>query len=94
MYLFFDTETTGVMNSPRVVQIAWLVTDENGDELRSQSYVIRPDNFEIPSDATRIHGITTEAAQRGGIEIAIALESLSERFGIFSVCYCPQCSFR
>ena len=36
MYLFFDTETTGLKNSLRIVQIGWSLTDQNGNELRTQ----------------------------------------------------------
>jgi len=77
MYLFFDTETTGIEN-PRIVQIAWAVTDEHGNELRTQSFIVRPDGFEIPASATRIHGITTEVARRSGIEIASALAAFTK----------------
>jgi DNA polymerase III epsilon subunit-like protein len=77
VYLFFDTETTGI-ESPRIVQIAWAVTDENGNELRTQSFIVRPVGFEIPASATRIHGITTEVALRSGIEIASALEAFAK----------------
>ena len=46
MYLFFDTETTGIPRNykapasdfkhwPRLVQIAWLVTDATGNEIAS-----------------------------------------------------------
>lgn len=77
MYLFFDTETTGIEN-PRIVQIAWAVTDENGNELRTQSFIVRPVGYEIPASATRIHGITTEVALRSGIEIASVLEAFSK----------------
>lgn len=84
MYLFFDTETTGiprshdapasnVANWPRIVQIAWAIADDGGNELGAQSFIIRPDGFEIPPEAARIHGITTEAARRSGIEICQAL---------------------
>ena len=59
MYLFFDTETTGVpknykappsdlLNWPRVVQLAWVVTDEQGRELKATNHIIRPDGFVIP----------------------------------------------
>ena len=54
MYLFFDTETTGIPknykapvsdleNWPRLVQLAWLVTDNNGDEIKAAEYIIKPD---------------------------------------------------
>ncbi|MDS4071778.1 MAG: 3'-5' exonuclease [Defluviicoccus sp.] len=89
MYLFFDTETTGiprshdapasdVANWPRLVQIAWAVTDEGGNELRSQAFIIRPDGFEIPASATRVHGITTDTAHRLGIDIGRALTAFAK----------------
>ncbi|MFQ5899357.1 MAG: 3'-5' exonuclease [Candidatus Methylomirabilia bacterium] len=88
MYLFFDTETTGrprrhdapasdVDNWPRLVQIAWLLTDASGNELRSEGLIIRPDGFEIPPSATRIHGITTGTARRLGIELRRALTAFA-----------------
>jgi len=71
MYLFLDTETTGlprswnapiefVANWPRVVEIAWLTFDENGKEKDKKSFIIKPDGFKIPDEAAMIHGITTD----------------------------------
>ena len=88
MFLFFDTETTGlprnynapvsdIDNWPRVVQIAWTVTDETGTELRFQSFIIRPDGFEISPAASRIHGISTDTALREGVEIKSVLATLA-----------------
>lgn len=75
-YLFFDTETTGlprnynapvadVANWPRIVQIAWMVYDDE-TETSLRDYIIKPVGFVIPTDASRIHGITTERAEREG----------------------------
>ncbi len=88
MYLVFDTETTGLPknwkatiddldNWPRLVQIAWLVFDEEGQELSSQCRIIKPQGFEIPEDATRIHGISTKRASRDGVELNAALDEFS-----------------
>ncbi len=73
MYLFFDTETTGLplnwkapvtntSNWPRMVQLAWLQYDAEGRLLASGNHVIRPEGFSISLEASRIHGITTEKA--------------------------------
>jgi DNA polymerase III subunit epsilon len=84
MYLFFDTETTGIprnykapvtdlANWPRVVQLAYLLADAAGKELSSGQWLIRPEGFVIPADATRVHGITTQDALARGVPIAEAL---------------------
>src|SRR5690242_11033355 len=85
MYLFFDTETTGIprnykapvtdlTNWPRVVQLAFLQTDDAGNHLAAQQFIIKPEGFSIPPDAASIHGITTERALAQGIPLAQALE--------------------
>jgi len=75
-YLFFDTETTGLPtnwqapvsdleNWPRLVQIAWALY-ENGVEVSNSDFIIKPEGFVIPPDASSIHGITTEIAEKEG----------------------------
>ena len=77
MYLVFDTETTGLPkrwdapltdtdNWPRCVQIAWQFHDINGDCLLHEDYLIKPDDFDIPFDSEKIHGISTELAEKKG----------------------------
>lgn len=89
MYLFFDTETTGIPrnykasvsdldNWPRLVQIAWIVTDDSENEIKSAEYVIKPNGFTIPKEAARIHGITTELASQSGVDLNPVLEEISE----------------
>lgn len=86
-YLFFDTETTGlprnpkapasdVKNWPRIVQVAWLVTDGAGREIRGEEHIIKPSGFTIPAEAASIHGITTELALRSGVPLRPVLETL------------------
>ena len=93
MYLIFDTETTGLPknwnapitdsdNWPRAIQIAWQLHDSMGKVLEHQDYLIKPDGFDIPYDAERIHGISTELAQRDGIalqEVCLLYTSPSPR---------------
>jgi DNA polymerase III epsilon subunit-like protein len=72
-YLFFDTETTGLPknwdapinqfdNWPRIVQIAWLLYDSEGNEISKNEFIILPDGFSIPKNASDVHGITTAYA--------------------------------
>jgi DNA polymerase-3 subunit alpha len=84
MYLIFDTETTGlpkrwdapitdVDNWPRCIQIAWQLHDAMGNCIEHQDYLVKPDGFNIPYDAEKIHGISTELAQERGMPIAEVL---------------------
>jgi DNA polymerase III epsilon subunit-like protein len=54
-----------------------MLTDETGKELRNQSFIVRPDGFEIPASATRVHGITTQTARRLGIELEKVLTAFA-----------------
>jgi DNA polymerase-3 subunit alpha len=88
MYLIFDTETTGLPrnynapvtdtdNWPRCIQIAWQLHDEFGNLIENQDYLVKPDGFNIPYDAERIHGICTELADEQGIGLAEVLEKFN-----------------
>lgn len=70
--LYFDTETTGVGPDVRIVQLAWSFGG------KGKNYIIRPDGFEIPAEASAIHGITTERAMAEGVPIADAMKEFLE----------------
>lgn len=87
MYLIFDTETTGLPkrynaplsdsdNWPRCIQIAWQLHDAMGNVLEHDNYLVQPDGYNIPYDAEKIHGISTELAQKEGIP----LREMAEKF--------------
>lgn len=76
-YLFFDTETTGLParydarweeldNWPRIVQLAWMLTDAEGKPLSEREDIVAPVDFTIPAAAQQVHGISTQEAQRVG----------------------------
>jgi DNA polymerase-3 subunit alpha len=88
MYIIFDTETTGLpkrydapitdtSNWPRCIQIAWQLHDNMGRLVEHQDYLVAPDGFNIPYDAERIHGISTELAQADGVPLQEVLEKFS-----------------
>ncbi|MHA7844558.1 MAG: DNA polymerase III subunit alpha [Winogradskyella sp.] len=88
MYLIFDTETTGLPkrwdapitdtdNWPRAIQIAWQLHDAMGNCIDHQDYLIKPDGFNIPYDAEKIHGISTELAEEQGISLTEVLEKFN-----------------
>ena len=76
--LFIDTETDGLPVEyagngqlypgewPHIVQIAWIMADDEGHTLSSGSRIIKPEGFIIPDEAAAIHGITTERALQEG----------------------------
>lgn len=84
MYLFFDTETTGLPRSwkapvydlsnwPRLVQLAWLLYDNSGNLVSRADHIIKPDDFTIPVAASSIHGITHDKACREGVPLTKVL---------------------
>ena len=96
MFLFFDTETTGlpkdwkapvtdVENWPRLVQLAWLTYDANGKKLDGNANIVKPDGFEIPEHASKIHGITTERAWGEGEFLDLVLKEFYGRLEMATV---------
>lgn len=76
-YLFFDTETSGLPrqmdapvarleNWPRVVQLAWILTDFQGRVISQRQYLIQPTGWRMQPGALRVHGITLAHARRHG----------------------------
>jgi DNA polymerase-3 subunit epsilon len=89
MILFFDTETTGLPknwkapvtdlnNWPRLVQLAYLVYDFDGNLIHSCNEIIKPNGFTIPNEASKVHGITTDIANQRG-------SNIEEVFELFSI---------
>lgn len=87
MYFFFDTETNGlplqsraptsdIWNWPRLIQLAWLVTDDEGNPVSSAKHLIKPTGFRIMEEAYRIHGISEEDAEEHGTDLEGVLEEV------------------
>jgi len=87
--LFFDTETSGLPanyqapphdseNWPRIAQLAWSLQD-SGQVVKpyTGNFIIRPQGWEIPPEASAIHGITQERALNEGWPIASVLATFS-----------------
>lgn len=84
-YLFFDTETTGLPkkfnapisdldNWPRLVQIAWLLSDDFGEVISQEEYIIKPKDFIIPLESSAVHGIDNLKAEREGKDLKDVLD--------------------
>jgi DNA polymerase III epsilon subunit-like protein len=85
MYLFFDTETSGLPknydapisdleNWPYIVQIAWLEQDKYGNDISTGNYYVTPSGFDISPDSEKIHRISKEKATDLGYPITDVLE--------------------
>lgn len=88
MYIFFDTETTGKLNyklarthpsQPRLVQLGAILRDNAGVVISQMNAIVRPIGFEIPEEASKIHGISTDAA----IERGVAVQDVLHLFNAF-----------
>ena len=80
MFLIFDTETTGLPkkwnapvtdsdNWPRCIQLAWQLHNENGKLINHNSFLIKPEDFDIPFESEKVHGISTALALRDGLNL-------------------------
>jgi DNA polymerase III subunit epsilon len=104
MYLFFDTETTGLpinweapvhdlRNWPRLVQLAYLLYDSEGNKLSGEDFIIKPEGFKIPGQASRLHGITTERASREGQSLSEVLKQFYSLINLSEVLVAHNMSF-
>ncbi len=88
MFLIYDTETTGLPrdfnapitdseNWPRMVQISWQLHDEAGELKEVKNYIIKPEGYEIPYAVVKVHGITTERANKQGVPLDFVLKEFN-----------------
>jgi len=87
--LLFDTETTGlpafrnadvfqhVKFWPDIVSICWRVYD-GMTLVKAEYHIIRPDDWLIPAESVKFHGITQERAQKEGKPLIHVLEDLKQ----------------
>jgi DNA polymerase III epsilon subunit-like protein len=87
----FDSETTGLPknwkasmkdldNWPRVIQLAWVVYDDDGDVVKKQCDLIKPDGWKMPTDDFWVeNGFTQEQSEKEGIPIIDSLSDFKKR---------------
>ncbi len=89
MYLFFDTETSGLPqrwdapasdlnNWPRIVQLAWICCDADGTPGPVNIRLIKPVGFTISPGPAKVHGISTQYAIEHGEPIEPVLKEFGE----------------
>lgn len=89
-FLLFDTETNGlpkdykasyteVDNWPRVIQLAWILADENAQVLHEHACLIKPDGWTVPAEKFWIdNGHSTERNQAEGVPMDSVLDLFME----------------
>jgi DNA polymerase III epsilon subunit-like protein/predicted transposase YbfD/YdcC len=75
--LFIDIETTGLSlkdsetyenldNWPYIVQLGFILYDDNFGNLSERNIILKPENYTIPFESTKIHGISNDFAINNG----------------------------
>ena len=88
MYIVFDTETTGlpkdwkapvsqVDNWPRLVQLGWMLFNDQQELISEANLIIQPIGFTIPLQASKIHGISQARALEEGLPVQVVLGQFS-----------------
>lgn len=79
-FLVFDTETTGVIQKglpadhpgqPHVVQLGMKLCE--GERVISSASVVVDPGVEVPEEAAKLHGMTTEMVRRFGVPKVVAV---------------------
>lgn len=87
--LFIDTETTGKPKNwnlpysatdhwPSAIQLAWVLSDENGIEVKRESFFIDVEDLKISPKSIRVHGITKEFLKKNAEERGFVLNRLTK----------------
>jgi DNA polymerase III epsilon subunit-like protein len=80
---FFSDKKLKAEQWPRIVQLAFILYDTDRMEtLQMYDSIIqlRPNQYPIPAESTKVHGITDEKSQAEGIPIAQALVDFMEAY--------------
>jgi DNA polymerase-3 subunit epsilon len=89
MILFFDTETTGFFDDrlpvdheaqPYIVQLAAQLCEDSGEPVGGFSFIVHYPGVSIPERAAAVHGITTEKAEKLGIEPEYAMSAFEHLY--------------
>lgn len=75
--LFVDTETSGLPTNwqqpyaqnaawPHIVQVAWVLCEASGQQIKAESYYLKPSGYEMSPAAGQIHGLTLPFLEQQG----------------------------
>jgi len=70
---YYEPHFINYYSKSRIIELGYMITDDNGNKIKDQSFIIKPDDFIIIN--SQIHGITHEHAIKEGVPIKQALET-------------------
>ena len=85
--LFLDTETSGIPrdwskpyssrdNWPHIVQLAWVVYTQDGQEVKVENHYIQPNDYDMSPASGRVHGLTVDFLRQHGKPRHIVMQRL------------------
>lgn len=93
-FLFFDCETNGLPKDykasytdvdkwPRVISLAWILADQEGNVKNERHELIQPDGWEIPAEEFWMkNGFSTQTSLERGVSIGPVLEDfIADKMG-------------
>jgi len=98
-FLVFDCETTGLIpkytddinDYPHIVQLSWIVYDEEENKIKEKDYIIK--HSYIPEESSKIHRITTQISQEKGEEMKYVLEQFIKDWNYCNMVIAHNLSF-
>ncbi|MFB6320686.1 exonuclease domain-containing protein [Saccharicrinis sp. FJH54] len=92
--LFLDTETSGIPKHwdnpvlfekkwPYILQISWVIYDEDGNKVKSENHYIKPGRIRITKSSRKIHGITLKKLDKIGEDRREVVELLAADFEFY-----------
>ena len=87
MFLFFDTETTGIPDwhtpsddprQPHIIELGAVLTDKDLNPVNEVSLIVRPDGWTISDEIAQMTGISQDYAERFGVSEELAVDALLE----------------
>ena len=64
--VYSDPTDLSLYDSSRIVELGYYIIDKNNVKIKEVEYLIKPENFVIPDDVVKIHGISQEMAMTKG----------------------------
>ncbi|MFT4202713.1 MAG: 3'-5' exonuclease [Chitinophagaceae bacterium] len=106
--LFIDTESSGLPQKwdlpfgqtdgwPYVVQVAWLVYNQDGTKIKEENHYIRNTDYTIEPSSREIHHISDETLQEKGENRQLVLERLQndlDQYNPIIVGHCVELDYK